>query len=431
MKKYLLITAAILGATVPVNAEMWTLEQCIDYAVEHNLTVKNQEISKLSAELDVVEAKDNFLPNLSASASQSFNFGRGLTAENTYANRNTSNFQWGASMNMPLFQGLSNVRQVKYAKANLRKILYDYEAAKENITLSVISQYLQVLYCSEILDVAQKQKDLSTVQLARSQELLDAGKIPELDIYEAKSQLAQDELSVVNATNDYELALVDLMQMLELKPGGDFTVTPLSDEEAEMLGANQVYENALSNNNSILSAKQSIEVADRSIELAKSGYLPRLSFNAGVGSSYYKISGFENSSFGSQMKDNYNTYLGFSLSVPIFDAFSTRNSIRKAQVSKINAELQLQDAQNQLYKSIQQAFYQYVASKKKYEASEVAEASSQQAFVAMREKFSYGKANATEFEQSKTAYIKSMSERVQAKYETILRYRILQFYNKH
>jgi ABC-type nitrate/sulfonate/bicarbonate transport system ATPase subunit len=95
------------------------------------------------------------------------------------------------------------------------------------------------------------------------------------------------------------------------------------------------------------------------------------------------------------------------------------------------AELQLQDAQNQLYKSIQQAFYQYVASKKKYEASEVAEASSQQAFVAMREKFSYGKANATEFEQSKTAYIKSMSERVQAKYETILRYRILQFYNKH
>jgi outer membrane protein len=320
---------------------------------------------------------------------------------------------------------------VKYAKANLRKILYDYEAAKENITLSVISQYLQVLYCGEILDVAQKQKDLSTVQLARSQELLDAGKIPELDIYEAKSQLAQDELSVVNATNDYELALVDLMQMLELKPGGDFTVTPLSDEETEMLGANQVYENALSNNNSILSAKQSIEVADRSIELAKSGYLPRLSFNAGVGSSYYKISGLENSSFGSQMKDNYNTYLGFSLSVPIFDAFSTRNSIRKAQVSKINAELQLQDAQNQLYKSIQQAFYQYVASKKKYEASEVAEASSQQAFVAMREKFSYGKANATEFEQSKTAYIKSMSERVQAKYETILRYRILLFYNKH
>ncbi len=167
MKKTLSIILMTVTAMSAVASEKWSLDSCINYAVENNLTVKNREIERLSSELDIIEAKDQFLPQLSASASQSFNFGRGLTSENTYANRNTSNFQWGTSVQLPLFQGLSAVRQLKLSKINLRSMILQVEAAKDNITLNVISQYLQVLYSSELLATAQNQLELSRYELTR------------------------------------------------------------------------------------------------------------------------------------------------------------------------------------------------------------------------------------------------------------------------
>lgn len=429
--KHTIITLLMLASLGTIHAEEWSLDSCITSAIEHNLTIKSQDIEQMGGELSVTEAKDRFLPTLSAGANQSWDFGRGLTSENTYANRNTSMFGWNANLSLPLFQGLSAVRQLKYAHANLKMLSEQKEAAKDEVTLSVISYYLQALYNREMLAVNEEQLRLSKVQLERQRIMLEAGKVPEVDVIQAEAQVAKDELSVVTAGNDYQLALIDLAKVLELDDVTGFDVKPLPDNAVSLLSADEVYNNALSFNHSILAARQGIEVADKAVTVAKSGYLPRLNFNAGLGSSYYTVSGMDGNSFGKQMRDNFSKSLGFSLSVPIFDAFSTRNQIRQAKVRRLNAELNLAQQQSELHKTIRQAYYQAVGAEKKYHAGETAVNAAKAALDAMTEKYNYGKANATEWEQTQSTYITTLAQQVQAKYEMILRNRILLFYNKH
>lgn len=423
----IMAVAEIIGPAA--SSAPWSLDSCINHAIEHNIIVRTRNIESTSAELDVVEAKDRFLPQLDAGVSQTFNFGRGLTSDNTYADRNTSQLGWSVNLSLPIFQGLSAKRRLDYAKANLRSVLENAEAAKDDVTLRVIAQYLQVLYCTELHGVALEQVRMSKVELDRREILLEAGKIPELDLTQARSQLAQDELTAVTTLNDRQLALVELAQLLQLDDVNGFDIMPLSDTQTILPDAQTVYENALRNNHAIKASMLSIAAADKNISLAKSGYLPRLSFNVGLGSSYYNISGIDNDSFHRQMRDNFNKSLGFTLSIPIFDAFTTRNSERKARLQLVNARLQYEDTRSALFKAIQQAYYQAVAAQSKRRAGDVAVKAAKDALDAMQEKYNYGRANATEFEQAKTSYIKAVSEAVQAKYETLLRMRILEFYN--
>lgn len=426
----MIVSAAFVFAAAA--SEPWSLDSCITYALDHNLTVRSRMIDRESGELAVTEAKDRFLPQLSASASQNWNFGRGLTSENTYANRNTSMTGFNLGLQLPIFEGLSTVRQIDYAKTRLRQLVEQTEAAKDDVTLNVIAQYLQVLYAGEIADVAREQAAISKVMLERQQALYDAGKVPEADVLQAKAQVARDELTVVTSENDRSIALVDLARLLELRDMEGFEVMPLEgDDKLLLLDADEVYAHALENNHSILAARQGITVAEKSIRVARTGYIPRLSFNAGLGSSYYSLAGADNASFSRQMRDNFSKTLGFSLQVPIFDAFSTRNSVRRARVERATASLALQQQESQLYKDIRQAYYQAVAAAKKLESSTVATESTKASLDAMTYKYEYGKANATEFQQAKTDYIKSLSETVQARYELILRNRILRFYDRH
>lgn len=247
---------------------------------------------------------------------------------------------------------------------------------------------------------------------------------------QAQSQLAQDELSAVTAQNDHALALVDLAQLLELGSAEGFAIEPIdTDEPLPLLSPDAVYESALRSNHSIKASRLGVESAGKAVTLAKSGWLPTLSFNAGIGSNYYTVSGLTSESFGNQMRHNLSKSLGFSLNIPIFDAFSTRNSVRKAKVQQLSARLQLNDAQNRVYKAIQQAYTQAVAAEKRKASSAVACEATEAALEAMRLKYNYGKANATEFEQAKTAYVRAVSNAAQAKYESVLRKRILAFYN--
>ncbi len=426
----LYIPLALVAVPLSAIAQPWSLDSCINYAIEHNITVTQRDLDRSSAQLTVTEAKDRFLPQLEAGANQSFNFGRGLTSENTYANRNTSQLGWNVGLSLPIFQGLSAKRQLDYSRANLLAVVQQYESAKDDITLNVISQYLQVLYTAEIHAVAQEQVRLSQVELQRRKILLEGGKIPELDLIQAESQLAQDELTAVTTANDHTLALLDLSQLLQLPSADGFDIAPLHDDNTPLLSADDVFDNASRHNHGLKAAELTVQAEQKSISVAKSGYLPRLSFNAGIGSSYYKISGMDNAPFHRQMRDNFNKSLGFSLSIPIFDAFSTRNSVRRAKIRKLQAELQLDDTRTRLYKDIQQAHTRAVSAEKKRQSSIVAREATKKALDAMQEKYNFGRANATEFEQAKTAYIKASSEAVQAKYESILRNRILLFYNQ-
>ena len=426
-----ILSALLISAALPAKAETWSLDSCINYAIDHNLDVRSALIERYKGDLNVTEAKDRFLPTLSASAAQSWSFGRGLTSENTYANRNTSSTGFNVSFSLPIFQGLSALRQLRQAQANIHTLDLRVENAKDDVTLGVIAYYLQVLYSREIVSVRKEELRLAQTQLERQQILFEGDKVPEVDVLQAKSQVASSQVAVVNAENDYSLALVDLTRALELKGTEDFDVEPidLDGELPRLASADEVYKNALNNNSGILAARSSVGLAGPAISIAKTGYIPKLSFNAGLGSNYYTMSGMPSNSFGRQMRDNFSKSLGFSLNVPIFDAFNTRNQIRQARAQKLSAELELERQESNLLKTIRQAHSQAEGAEAQYRAGETAVTSAKAALDAMTEKFTYGRANATEFEQAKTTYIKASAEAVQAKYEALLRMRILQFYN--
>ena len=428
MKRILLI--ALATSSLFAGARTWTLDECIAYAIDHNIDVLSRRVSVTEAELSVTEAKDRFLPQVSAYGSQSFNFGRGLTADNTYANRNTSSFAAGANLSLPIFQGLRAVRQLAYSRTALRAQLEQVEVAKNDVVLNVLSQYLQSLYASEMLEVARVNLALSQAELERRQAMLDAGRLPGLDIHEARAQVAQDELTVTNAVNDSILARLDLAQLLNLDSADDFEIAPLAQEPSLLPLPGDVFANALQNNHSMRAGRLQLEAADRNVSLAKAGYLPTLSFSAGLGTNYYKTSGYDNEGFGAQMRHNFAKSLGLSLSIPIFDAFSTRNSVRRAQAQQESLRLQLDDSRNRLYKAIVQAHTQAIGAIKKQESADIAVESSRAAYEAMRVKYDNGRANATELQQAQSNYINAEAQAVQAKYERILRARILDFYNR-
>lgn len=432
MKKFIAIAALCIAqaATIMAQDAPWSLDQCVDYAIAHNIDVARSRLSAYQGELSVTEAKDRFLPNLSGYAGQSFNFGRGLTADNTYANRNTSSFSVGAQLSLPLFQGTTAIKRLKYSRTALAALLEDVEAAKDDVTLNVISQYLQAVYASEMLAVARENLAISRAELERRNTLLEAGKIPELDIYEARSQVSNDELSVVNAENDSIIALLDLAQMLNLPADQPFAVAPLADESLPLMSPEEVFANALASNHAMRAADIRVDAAAKNVALAKAAYIPTISFSAGLGTNYYKTSGYQNDSFGPQMRHNFAKSIGFNLSVPIFDAFGTRNNVRRARAEQVSAALQLDDSRNRLYKAINQAYTQAIGAGKKLESGRVAVQSARAAFEAMQVKYDNGKANATEYEKALSTYTTARLQELQAKYESILRIRILNFYNK-
>ncbi len=422
--------AIILACALSVNAEVWTLDSCLSYATTHNINVRLSEVNTAQAEQSVEDARSGYLPNASASAGQSWNLGRGLTAQNTYANRNTSSFNWGLSASVPIFDGLRTPRRIDYAKTNLSRIIESYEAAKEDVSINVISAYLQVLYTQELLAVASQQVELSEYELTRRHALVEAGKLPEIDILEAKSLLANDRLSEVQAQNNFIMAKIDLTRLLDLDTDVEaFDVAPVADRGMALTTPEETFEKAMLCNHSVIASKKAIEASDANIRLSQTGYIPTLSFNAGIGSTYYKVSGFDNESFSAQMRHNFSTYFGLSLNIPIFDGFSTRNSIRQAKIEKFNAELQLEQTADQLQRTINEVYYQAAGAYEKLQASSVAEEYAQKAFEATQEKYNLGKATSTDYEQSKTKAIQTKSNLIQASYEYLLRLRLLHFYS--
>ena len=431
MRRILFATAVLIfSLAVSAQVRRWSLDECVDYAVAHNINVLQTKVSEDQGRISVDEARSGFMPQVSGYASQSFNFGRGLTADNTYANRNTSSLSVGANLQVPVFQGLRNIRNLEYSKVNLRALVERTEAAKDNVTLNVIGGYLQALYASEMLAVANENLAISRRELERREKLVEAGKIPELDLYEARAQVSRDELTVVNSQNDSITALLDLAQMLNIEDYRNFAILPLSETRMDILNPDEVFASAMRNNPETKATGIEAEAAQKYVGVARSGYIPSLSFSAGLGTNYYKTSGFTNEDFGAQFRHNFSKSIGFSLSVPIFDGLNTRNSIRRAKAQAAVAALRFDDARNNLYKSITTAYTQAVAAQKKYDASTVAVEATLAAFDAMQVKYNNGRATPTEFSKAKSDYTNALADQVQAKYEAMLRARILAFYNK-
>lgn len=429
----LLSAAVLLSVPAMTHAEnsatKWSLDSCISYALNHNLDVRASLLELDGAGQSITEAQDRFLPTLSAGASQSWSYGRGLTSDNTYTNRNTSSTGWNASLQLPLFQGLGALRQLRQAHAAERRTGLGVQQTRDEVTLSVISYYFQALYAREMLAVRREELRLSQVQLQRQEILLEGGKVPEVDVLQARSQVAQGEVAVVSAEGSLNMALLDLAHALELNTDTPFDIEDIpADDFPAIPTVAEVTGRALRGYSSVLASRAGVEVADRAISTARSGYLPRLSFNAGIGSNYYTLSGAVSQPFGRQMRNNLSKSLGFSLSVPIFDAFSTRNQVRRAQLQRASALLDVERTETTLVHTIRQAHTEAVNARAEYDAALVAVEASHAALKAMTDKYELGRANATEWEQSRSNYTSALSRRVSLTYQLLLRLRILSFY---
>jgi len=421
-------------ALIPQAAaqQPWSLEQCCDYAVQHNIAVKQYENQCRQQELRLSTARNSRLPDLSGSVGQNFSFGRGLTAENTYTNTNTSSTSFSLGTSVPLFTGFQIPNTIRLNQLNLEAATQDLEKARNDIRMQVAQAYVQILYDMEICDVARRQISIDSAQVARLEALLDVGRVSEADVSQQRAALAQSQLTATQADNNCQLALLALTQLLELSTPEGFTVqrpfTPDNPASLQILSPDVIFAEALGLKPEVRAGELRLQAAERSIKIAKAGLLPSLSFNAGLGTNYYTTSGFKNDGFGKQLQNNFSQYLGFSLNIPIFNRFSTRNSIRTAQIDRENQLLALDNVKKTLYKEIQQAYYNTVAARQKLLSSQTAREASSEAFRLTTAKYEQGKATITEFNEARNNYLKAESDLTQARYEYLYQTALIKFY---
>ncbi len=425
----------VTAITSPLQAQSaWTLRQCAEYAVEHNLQIKQQDNQRRQQELQLSTARNARLPEVSGSLGQNFSFGRGLTAENTYTNTNTSNTSFSLSTSVPLFTGFQIPNQIKLSQLNLEAATQDLEKAKNDIRMQVAQAYVQILYDMEIRDVANRQIAIDSMQVVRLEAFVRNGKASEAELSQQRATLANSHLTATQAANNLRLSTLAMTQLLELpSPEGFSIVRPPVDDLSAIISTATVspeiiYQEALGVKPEIMSQEIRLRATDHSIKIAQSGYYPQLSFSAGLGTNYYKTSGFTADNFGEQLKNNFSQYIGLNLSIPIFNRFQTRNNVRNARIEQETQMLALDNSKKTLYKEIQQVYYNALNAQAKEKSSMEALQSSKDAFTLMQAKYENGKATITEFNEAKNNYLKAESDMVQARYENLYQHALIEFY---
>ena len=425
-----------LFALLPLQAQdkLWSLRECEDYAVAHNITVKQREKAVEKQANTLSTARNSRLPDLNGTVGQNFNFGRGLTADNVYENKNTTNTSCQLATTVPLFTGFQIPENIKVNRLNLEAVTADLEKAKNDIRMQVAQAYVQILYDMEIAAVAHRQIGIDSMQVVRLQALVDNGKASVSELSQQQATLASGRLAAIQADNKHRMSVLTLTQLLELPTPEGFGVVVPSDAQLDHIAAlnitrpEQVYEEALSFKPEIRSQQLRLEGTEHSIKVAQAGYYPKLNLNAGIGSNYYTVNGYDNDAFGEQLRHNFSQFIGLNLSIPIFNRFSVRNSVRNARVDRDNQQLTLDNTKKTLYKEIQQVYYNTLNAQAKERSSKEAVASSEDAFALMQAKYENGKANITEFNESKNKYLKAQSDYVQARYEHLYQRALMEFY---
>ncbi|MBO5824660.1 MAG: TolC family protein, partial [Prevotella sp.] len=291
MKK-ILLPIGLLLASYQMQAEEWSLRKCVDYAIEHNISIKQRENVKRQQQLQLSNAKNSRLPNLDGSVSQNFSFGRGLTSDNTYTNKSTSSTSFSLGTSVPLFTGLRIPNMIKLNQLNLEASTADLEKAKNDISVQVAQAYVQILYSMEIADVARRQVSIDSMQVVRLQAMIDNGKASEAELAQQKATLAQGRLTATQAQNQYEQAVLTLTQLLELPSADKFTVERPKvediDSNNEKYSVEAIYAEALGVKPEVRAEELRLKGSEYNINIARSGWYPQLSLSAGLGTNYYK-----------------------------------------------------------------------------------------------------------------------------------------------
>ncbi len=431
IKNLLIVGFFLMGCSL--SAQQYTLDDCIRIALENNRNIKQQMLGKAQREIAYAQAKNDLLPNLNASAGQSFVFGRSIGLDNTYQNTNSSQTSFGLGANITLFDGLRMKYNIDARRAELGAAGADLEKFKDDIEMSVATAFLQVLLQKELVQIAKQQIELTKANIERQNELILSGKLAKGEIYELEAQQAREEQNLVQAESNLKLAMLDLAQIMELEDfqNMDIIAPPVESiiENSQLISAESIVQNALLVRPEIEAAKYRFESSLQEINIAKSRLYPTLSFGANMGTGYYKMGGRPNEPFSNQFKNNMSNSLGFSLQIPIFNKFQTRNSIRTAQLASENSRIEIDKVKIELRKRVEQAFENAKGAQSKWLATQKAETAGEESFRFTQEKFENGRANAFELFQAKSNLTQTLADQAQAKYEFAFRLKILELLN--
>lgn len=444
MKKILLLFFAVIFSYTISSAQddskRWTLEECINYAIDHNIDIKKLKLQEENAAVDLNTAKMSRLPDLNAGMGQNWSFGRSNNNQlGVYEDMRSSNTSFYISSATPLFTGFRIPNEVAKGKLDLEAATQNLEKAKESLSLSVAGFFMDVLFNQELLKVSLEQLLLSKSKVTRTEYLVEVGKVPASQLYDIKAEVAKDEVAAIQAENKLKLALLDLAQMLELERSTDFQIeipdtdNVMEDNIKSILPPDVIYDNAVTIKPVIKEQELRLESTRKSLKIAQAGYMPKLNLNLQYNNNYYYNynlkEGYSNTPFSDQIKNNAGEAIGLSLSIPIFNRFQVRNKVKSARLDIKYQQFTLDNTKKTLYKEIQTAYLNATASQEEYRSSVKAVEASQESFKYAEERYEIGKASVFEFNESKTKLIKSLSEQIRAKYDYIFKAKILDFYN--
>ncbi|WP_343023052.1 TolC family protein [Flavobacterium sp. PL12] len=448
MKKRILlslITVVVGCLTMQAQSKKWTLEECVQYAIQNNISIKQTELDSKTALIDKKGAIGNFLPSLNASASHSWNIGLNQDITTGLLQNQTTQFtSAGANVGIDIYRGLQNQNTLR--KANLSIVAAKYQLIKmqEDVALNVANAFLQVLFNKENLKVQKEQLGINQKQFSRSEELVKAGSIPRGDLLDIKATVALNNQNVIVADNVLLISKLSLAQLLQLKDFESFDVvdeTDIKDENnilSETPGV--IYQKALESKIESKIARTNLEIAQKNVEIAKGAFQPTLqgfySFNSRV--SYADVPAFSNTGtiigtkspapFFNQFNDNKGQSFGAQLSIPVFNGFSVRNNVERSKVNLEKSKIAVEQQDLDLQRNVFTAFADAKGALNTYESSVVALEARQGAYDYAKEKFDVGLMNAFDFNQSQTLLTNAQSEVLRTKYDYIFKIKILEFY---
>ena len=475
MKKFIIVLFFLpitFGISIQLNAQnkKWTLQECVTYAIENNISVKQSALEVENSDISKSDALGNYLPTLNASAGNSWN--TGLTQDVTtgvlrsITSRSSS---YNISAGVTVFNGLRNHREMQKAKMQQLSSQYNLSKIKDDIALFVANGYLLVLLNKENLEVALEQNNVTLDQINRTQELVNAGVLPEGDLLEIRAVNANEKQAIVISESNVKISLISLAQLLLIK---DYENFDIADEEfkvilSEITGKNvdEVINSAKENRYEVKIAEQNMEVAQKDLEISKSFYWPTINafFNYNtretdiarisqftdpdnpiittqigyVGSTGEAVlADLPNTSlievdalpYGDQLSNNDGVSYGLSLNVPIFNGFSSRNNVKRNLINVKRTEYQLEQAKLDLESNVYQAYVDASGSQKAYEAALVALESQELAYEYAKTKYDVGLTNAFDFSQSKLRYDKALIEVNRSKFDYIFKLKVLELF---
>lgn len=427
--RYIFLFVALCSFT-GISAQKYTLEECISIALDNNRNIKQQMLNRQQREIAYAQAKNDLLPSLNGSLGQNFVFGRSIGLDNTYENTNSSQTSMGLGANITLFDGLRMKYNIDARRAEMGAANADMERFKDEIEMSVATAFLQVLLQKELVEIAKQQIELTKVNMDRQNELIESGKMARGEIYELEAQQAREEQNLVQTESNLKLALLDLAQIMELDnfENIDVVAPPVEAiiDNGLLISANDIVNNAFMVRPEIDAAQYRLESSLTDVKIARSGLYPTLTFGANMGTGYYNMGGRPNDTFSNQIKNNMSNSLGFSLQIPIFNKFKTRNNIKTAKLAAENNRIEMDKVKIDLRKRIEQAFENAKGAQSKWKATEKAEKAGLESYRFTQEKFDNGRANSFELFQAKSNLTQTLADQAQAKFEYAFRLKILE-----